>query len=168
MIKIPLRDKSGKIVAYSLIDDDDAELASRRWYRAKNGYAVCSIRPWKGVRRHTSLYLHVAVMGGKGVDHINGNRLDNRKSNLRFATQSENLQNRLVDGKRSLPRGVYKSRERFMARARKDGKVHHLGVFDTPEEADAVVKKWRAENMPFSADARAKEQVTRKREFVRE
>jgi hypothetical protein len=35
-----------------------------------------------------------------------------------------------------------------------EGRRHHLGHYETPEEADAVVKLFRAENMPFSEDAR--------------
>ncbi len=72
------------------------------------------------------------------VDHINGNRLDNRKSNLRFATVAQNAQNRKkVSGGSSIYLGVtyHKRDERWQASVRHDGKRYHAGIHKTEEEA---------------------------------
>lgn len=72
-----------------LIDKEDYEVVSQfKWYIASHGY----------VRRSSDkIYLHRFLMGSPEkltVDHINRNKLDNRKSNLRICTQKENNRNR--------------------------------------------------------------------------
>ena len=71
------------------------------------------------------------------VDHINGVRDDNRWSNLRPATRSENNQNvrRARAGNRTGLLGVCRYRKRFKAQIRVDGRNLCLGTFDTPEQA---------------------------------
>ena len=81
------------------------------------------------------------------VDHINGNRLDCRKVNLRFVTASEssaNVKSRASSGYR----GVYPMRDKWQARVKQGGRIHHLGTDDTPEEAAQVAHLWRLENLP--------------------
>jgi hypothetical protein len=71
------------------------------------------------------------------VDHINGEKLDNKVSNLRWASHSENMRNtRCI--MRVLPRGVYGKGKRFEAKIGYDGKRIYLGTYDTPEEASAA------------------------------
>ena len=73
----------------------------------------------------------------KEVDHIDRNPLNNRWTNLRLATHSQNMTNCKGKSRSGLPKGVQKQKlsDRFMSRIRKDGKVHYLGTYDTPEEA---------------------------------
>ena len=73
----------------------------------------------------------------KEVDHIDRNPLNNCWDNLRLATHSQNMTNCKGKSRSGLPKGVQKQQlsNRFMSRIRKDGKVHYLGTFDTPEEA---------------------------------
>lgn len=76
------------------------------------------------------------------VDHINGDRKDNRWSNLRNASHSQNCQNAKSKG-RSLPKGVElatepRRRKRYFARIMANGKRYSLGYFYTPEEAHAA------------------------------
>ena len=74
----------------ALIDDEDLERVTRhRWYRWHHPGGPVYVR-----RTGDKLGLHNFVTGAKGVDHINGNGLDNRRSNLRVCTQAENQQNR--------------------------------------------------------------------------
>ena len=91
------------------------------------------------------------------ADHINRVRLDNRRSNLRIAaTRYEQMQNVTPRvGYTSEHRGVYwdKYRQRWAARGKVNGVKSFLGRFKTEEEAAAVAKAWRRENMPFSEEA---------------
>jgi hypothetical protein len=83
------------------------------------------------------------------IDHVNGNKSDNRISNLRAATHSENQRNakqniRIISG----VKGVYwsKDRHRWYARLRYAGAYHHLGSFGTIEEAEQAVRAARELN----------------------
>jgi hypothetical protein len=70
------------------------------------------------------------------VDHINGDGLDNRRSNLRLCTQGENSRNIHRAWGESQNRGVIKSREKWRARIRFNYRLIDIGTFDT--EGDAV------------------------------
>ena len=74
------------------------------------------------------------------VDHIDRDTLNNNIENLRWATRSENLNNRGIIGVYRVHgavkfRGVYKKGNRFGARKTIDGKQKHIGYYDTAEEA---------------------------------
>jgi hypothetical protein len=72
------------------------------------------------------------------TDHINGDGLDNRRSNLRTATHSQNMQNRRKHkNNASGYKGVYLEKEsgRYRAQITSGGKIHRLGRFASPEEA---------------------------------
>ena len=104
MPQIPIRKRGGHVRAYAIVDDDTfPALSKHRWsgYRAHTKipkwYAqTIQILPC-GLRK--AITMHALVMGprppGMVIDHINGNSLDNRKCNLRFATPRQNSQNRL-------------------------------------------------------------------------
>lgn len=107
MKQIPLSGKHGRGL-YALIDDEDYALFSQvSWALNNFGYAIHHTTV-KG--KSKSYLMHRAIMKapkGIQVDHINGNKLDNRKSNLRFCNQSQNRQNSLKQfGKYSRFKGV--------------------------------------------------------------
>lgn len=78
----------------------------------------------------------------KEIDHINHNRLDNRKENLRECSSEENGRNKSKrSGTYSKFLGVTKSRKKWMAQIEKDGKSTYLGVFDSEYEAAKVYDK---------------------------
>jgi len=119
---------------FAIVSDKDHHRLSRvNWYRDSQGY----------VRRHLGsgnyLYMHRAVlMGVTMVDHANGNKIDNRRCNLRECTMAQNLQN----GKShrdafSKYKGVSydKSRRKWAADIMAFGKRRRLGRFDTEREA---------------------------------
>lgn len=127
----------------ALVDPIDADLAQFKW-SISNGYAM---------RKRCTVVLHRIILErkinrcllpGELVDHIDGDRLNNRRSNLRVATQSQNQFNR------SKPRnntsgfkGVSwkKSHKSWQAIIKVHGKHIHLGYFDIPEEAHAAYMK---------------------------
>jgi len=156
-VLIPLRDKDGAIVAEAIIDGVDAHLADLRWYRLASGYVVRT--EWNGGMRRM-VYLHRAILKAPAsavVDHVSGDRLDNRRSNLRLTNQSGNMQNRGPNRDRELPRNVYLIGARYKAQVKVNGEGLNLGFYASPEEADTVASAWRAAHMPFSPDARLRE-----------
>lgn len=122
-----------------------ASLSDGHWYARRSD--------WDGVRPGT-LSMHRWILeapAGMYVDHINGDGLDNRRSNLRLATPSQNNANRRgrVSGVTSQFIGVCKRHRRWHARIRRDGKMTRLGSFASAEDAarayDAAVVELRGE-----------------------
>lgn len=86
------------------------------------------------------------------IDHINRIRSDNRFVNLREATAAQNCFNRsIASNNKSGFKGVSKSTDcnRWVAHICLEGKIRHLGLFKTPEEADAVYRLAQAELHSF-------------------
>ena len=80
----------------AIVDDDVYDdLAMYKWSCMSTGYAY---RATPGGRKH--ILMHRVIMDakpGQEVDHISGNRLDNRRSNLRVCKPSENKKNRSLN-----------------------------------------------------------------------
>lgn len=75
------------------------------------------------------------------IDHINGDKLDNRLANLRLATNAENLRNRgAVRSSGTGLKGAHRvaATGKWRSKVTIDGVDHYLGTFDTPEEAHAA------------------------------
>jgi hypothetical protein len=119
----------------AVIDEEDAErVLPFNW--------AVSVRPEKEWTPYASgrvegrrVLLHRFLMDappGIAVDHVDGNGLNNRRVNLRYATQSQNLANRRTDGNKTSPyRGVRKVKKPWYARI---GRAH-IGAYETEEEA---------------------------------
>lgn len=82
--------------------------------------------------------IHYGKWPDKFIDHINGDRFDNRISNLRDVDRVTNNKNakRRKDNKSGYS-GVYKHKNRYLAHIRVDGRLKVIGRFDTAEEAHA-------------------------------
>ena len=107
----------------------------------KNGYRQIHI-DGKNYYGHRLAWLHVHNGWPVGeIDHINGNRADNRIENLREATRSQNSMN---SGARSDNRfgmrgvSVITRRGKYEANIKIDGKRICIGKYDTPEAANAA------------------------------
>lgn len=96
-----------------------------------------------------TFYLHRLIMKaqkGQVIDHIDGNGLNNQKSNLRFCTQSQNEWNRVgwTNNKSSKYKGVrwHKKDKKWYAQIGHKGKWIHIGSYDNEKEASkAYIKK---------------------------
>jgi hypothetical protein len=114
---------------------------------SRGGYLVVSLSNENGMKTFTT-YRLVAVAfipnpdGKPEVDHINNNRTDNRVSNLRWSTRSENNHNVGVKKTNVLGfKGVSimpGRNKKYKAQIRHNGHIIRLGYFHTPEEAHAV------------------------------
>lgn len=149
VVKIYFRNVEG----FFLIDKDDLEKISKHtWYLNRNGYAES--RTYQ--KEHIKAHHEVIGKPPKGLvtDHINRNRLDNRKCNLRHVTYRENGLNR---GK-AIPRKnpllgikVYRGKKRttYSVYIHDENNVtKYYGTFRTLEEAqnkrDEIVKERNA------------------------
>jgi HNH endonuclease/AP2 domain len=143
----------GTLPAGVQIDDEDRYiLTGRSWHITNNNY-VASRRNGKIELLHR---LILDPPDSMVVDHINGDKLDNRRANLRIVTFAENVQNqsRLLSNNTSGYRGVVwdRSRSKWIAQVKMGGKNYLLGRFETKEEANRVVIEWRRKNMPGATD----------------
>lgn len=128
----------------TLVDDEDYEwLSGCKWHVFGETwkYAVSHRGP-NGTGRTR---MHRAIFGnvpkGMIVDHINGNSLDNRRSNLRLCTTAQNMMNsKLMSNNTSGYKGVSFSRGKWVARLRYQGKFIYLGAHDDPKTAHEAYK----------------------------
>lgn len=140
LFKIPLRNKEKNIIGYTLVDEHRYnELNKYRWSlsRSDRGYAKCSIN------RITYLMHHMVAgkpIDGMYIDHKNGNRLDNRESNLHPVTYSQNSQNRSrSEGKKYISEYIGLSKQssgKWRTQVKLNGRSINLGNFE--KETDAA------------------------------
>jgi hypothetical protein len=146
MKKIPLT--QGK---FAIVDDEDFEFLNQwKWHAHKGGntfYAERNIRKSDG--KKTTIAMHQVLAKRLGfkhrADHIDGNGLNNQKSNLQDLTnkQKQNAEKqRLSKNNTSGHKGVcwFKRDSKWLARIRHNGKGTHLGLFDKLEDAIAARK----------------------------
>ena len=118
----------------AIVDDQDYEWLSQfKWYYCPVGYAA---RRQNG--KH--IYMHRLIAGakpGEYVDHINRNKLDNRRSNLRICTRQQNQHNQGPRRGTSRYKGVSyrKDTGKYSAQIHFNGKKISLGSFATEDEA---------------------------------
>lgn len=154
-VQEPLRVPLGKgITRRALIDPADAAIVvQHRWHLTSSGYAATN-PPRRG---SGPLTMHRMLMGmrpgdGLEVDHINLDRLDNRRANLRVVTRPQNDQNRPTGRGSSQYRNVSYQLEKGTWRVviRVNGKLRHLGSYDDELEAARVAEAGRRAHMPFA------------------
>lgn len=139
------------VFTYDLADHD---LISRyRWHVNNGGYAYTSSGGERAGRSH--VLLHRMLLGlqqgdGQVGDHINGDRTDNRRVNLRIADHTLNAANQAIINDRgtSKYRGVCwdKSVQKWKAYGHASGRLHNLGFFLGEEEAASVAFDFRVEH----------------------
>lgn len=157
----------------TIIDEVDADLALLRWNILPTNY-VTRVQRIKGTKKQKGYYLHRMILErieGRELtkkeftDHIDGNRLDNRRCNLRLADKAENAVNRgasktKTNGNKGF-KGVSQHCQKpwfwcARIRAKVDGtaKNIYLGIYRCPIEAakvhDEAVAKYHGKFAHFN------------------
>lgn len=134
---------------FAVVDDEDYLFYSKwSWKKHRGGYAVRT----KG--KNGIYYMHRSITNAKDgyqVDHINGNKLDNRKCNLRVVTRSQNALNVGVKrNNKSGHKGVYwdKARGKWSVQLTFEGKTYCLGRFIDKDKAIKAYRKKFSELVP--------------------
>lgn len=142
----------------AVVDDKDYERLSQwRWFarreRCGNWYAARSVQLGGG--RVECLLMHRIILGaepGQVIDHVDGDGLNNQRSNLRFATPTTNQWNRKSNrNSSSAYKGVswHKGTSKWAVEIRINGRRQHLGYFSDEKEAahayDRVSRKHHGE-----------------------
>ena len=127
---------------YAICDIQDWEkIRQHRWHLGINGYPATRIKG-KTICLHQFL---VAKEKGYVIDHVNRNRLDNRRENLRYASLRVNSINRAASSN-SGHLGIYILKSgRYQVKIKSSGKSVSLGTYNTLEEAIDVRAKAEAE-----------------------
>lgn len=139
MICVPLCGKRGAGLI-ALVDEADAhKVCAFKWFLSRQGYAIANVGKGRSGRKTAAMHrLILDVSPGQDIDHINRSKLDNRRSNLRTATRSQNNAN---CGRRSHSlnpfKGVRKRDGKWVARLGDN----HLGRFATAEAAAAAYNR---------------------------
>lgn len=123
---------------FAWVDDNDFEYLNQWTWHYSHGYAVRRIRDGKSKK---TIIMHRLILNAPGdfqVDHINGNKLDNRKENLRVCSASQNKSN--VDAPSTNTSGYkgvsfHKIAGRWRATIKINQKSKHLGHFNDPKDA---------------------------------
>ena len=130
---------------FAIFDEADAELVlnGKAWSANQ-----ARTRTWYATRKEgtprATISMHVLIAGHKSVDHANRNGLDNRRTNLRAATLSQNNANRApFRSNTSGYKGVYwgRSERKWIASIKVNNRKKRLGGFDDPVEAARVYNR---------------------------
>lgn len=105
------------------------------WLENDQGYIIARDKNRKSPIRQHRLILNVLDVD-IDIDHVNNNKKDNRKMNLRFTNKQTNGINRGKNKNNKLGvKGVSFKNGKYYARIMKDGKTYYLGVFDNLDDA---------------------------------
>lgn len=124
----------------AIVDDEDFDRVSvRKWQIYPKGYAGATVKVFLG--RQTVLMHRFIIDAGKDeqVDHVNGDKLDNRKENLRICTPTQNRANSKARSDGSGVKGVHLQKAgNYTASICHNREVQYLGTFDKIEDAKKV------------------------------
>lgn len=145
MKKLPLYNRAKEIVGYTLLDDIDFGFACESVWRLDNkGYAnrgQCVGGKYKHIYLHREIAQRAGLNISQQIDHVNQNKLDNQRTNLRSASRADQMRNR---PKRTNNTSGFvgvswnKQYEKWIANIRVNGKQKHLGLFDDPLAAGLI------------------------------
>lgn len=122
---------------FAMVDDADYDWLNQwKWLKTSCGYAGRG-ETKGGKWRYISMHREILGAGsGLDVDHINGAKLDNRRSNLRICTRSQNLMNQNKQNGKTIAKGVYLHPSgKFKSTIKVNARSMHLGYFESEESA---------------------------------
>lgn len=129
------------------IDDFQSQATAARWNtryagavagcRNSQGYLVLSIRDKRYLVHRVCWLLSTGSWPERQLDHIDHQRTNNRRSNLREASHAENGKNQRRRANQTGSSGVTKRKDtgKWQARIRSEGRTHNLGCFATEAQA---------------------------------
>ena len=124
----------------ALVDDEDFDsLNVFKWFAMKYDNTFYAGRKSPKINGQQTILMHREIMNtpeGMETDHIDRNGLNNQRSNLRVVTRQQNQFNRNAKGY-----CFDKTKQKFRAQIRLNGKLIHLGYFATALEAQAAYLK---------------------------
>lgn len=115
----------------ALVDDDDFDELNKVKWSFDGQYAQRKVE-------NKTIRMHRVILDSPQVDHIDGNRLNNQRANLRVCNHKQNQRNRKKNKKMSSKyKGVswHKQTEKWRARIQTDDGAVHLGLFDSEIDA---------------------------------
>lgn len=132
-------DKQANVQKTFIIDIEDIPIIAKykwgtKYYKKDNMWYVACIDN----KTHKHIYLHKLLMGfpTDTIDHINGDTMDNRKSNLRIATKSiQSINQKKMENTNTGIKGVKRERQGYSAHLEWEGKKYYSKIFNTIEEA---------------------------------
>ena len=161
---IELTTQQGFVQCEAIIDLDDLQrvLDYGRWWKSSKPNSLTLYASSDGKKETGRVKMHRFIMQAQGklqIDHINGNGLDNRRSNLRFVTDTENQQNRSRANKNNSSSGIknvyfHKASGRWVVLIIVEGKRWSGGYFATQVEAETKAAEMREELHTHSPENR--------------
>lgn len=136
--------KSQNSDMYAIIDDKYEILSELSWQKQYDGYAQGRVSGHMMLMHRAIMTLEIGreLLPTEEIDHINGNRLDNRVENLRICTRAENNKNqkKRKDNKAGI-KGIRERKGRWQARIQTEGKSICLGSFSNKEKAQEAYRQ---------------------------
>jgi AP2 domain/HNH endonuclease len=154
-ITIPIRNRARQVTATTIVDDQDEVLAQWSWcLNRPGGYAVRTIPTHNGPRLQGMSRQILGLEYGNRLqaDHIDHDKLNNTRRNLRIVTPLGQQQNKAIyQGSKSRFRGVYRhAKGKWEARVVLDGRTHYLGHYESEIQAALAAHRFRTDHMPWA------------------
>lgn len=159
--EIPIRGRNGEVRAVAIVSPEDYErLAQRSWHLVQT--STCQYaRRWERLADGSERYIwmHREIMGAPHgdrsieIDHVDGDGLNNQRSNLLFSDRKRNGQTRRkLKAATSKYRGVCwsKQAQKWQAQIRVDGKRINLGQYADEKQAAVAARAGRRKYLPHS------------------
>lgn len=141
MLEITFDGPDGPVVA-RFDDDQRGRFTSAEWRAHRYGPVFYIRRRGSGATELAHRVICGCVPGdGVVIDHIDGDTLNNCRSNLRRCTNQQNLWNKRTSSATGYLGVTKSSSGRFVGKVRHNGGYHYCGIHDSPEQAALAVNE---------------------------